>query len=132
MSRELALLEDIYLLLRNAGLVSSKGDFSKRMLGKSRSYLTSMRARQRRVSSDIILGLGEVVISEIRARKDDRDVADRIVLRRAMVQINGYLADQTIPSSLKKPLALETNESTQECRKVRVGWFQALIGAVAR
>lgn len=132
MSRELALLEDIYLPLRNAGLVSSKGDFSKRMLGKSRSYLTSMRARQRRVSGDIIFGLGEVVISEIRARKDDRDVADRIVLRRAMVQINGYLADQTIPSSLKKPLALEKNESVQDCRKVRVGWFRALIGAVAR
>jgi hypothetical protein len=37
--------EDIYGQLRGAGIISSKGEFSERLLGKSPSYPTSMRAK---------------------------------------------------------------------------------------
>lgn len=61
-----------------------------------------MAARQRNIATDVMVDLGEAIIAEIRAKTDDRHVADRIVLRHAMAQINGYLAEQTIPASLKR------------------------------
>lgn len=102
MSEEIQLLESVYEQLRAAELARSKGDFSRRFLGKSESYLTSMAARQRNIATDVMVDLGEAIIAEIRAKTDDRHVADRIVLRHAMAQINGYLAEQTIPASLKR------------------------------
>ena len=87
------LLEHIYQQLHGADLIGSKAEFSKRLLAKSRSYLTSMRARQRHVSNDTIMALSDRLRAEIRARSQDRDVADRIVLRRALVEIDDFLGD---------------------------------------
>lgn len=126
MSREIILLEDIYKQLRVAELVRSKGDFSKRFLGKSQSYLTSMAARQRHISSDVMVDLSEAIIAEIRAKKDDHYVADRIVLRGAMALVNGYLAEQTIPACLKKG-ALSSSGSTRSAPSHKAGWVNSLI-----
>jgi hypothetical protein len=126
MGKEIKLLEDIYEQLRVAGLVRSKGDFSKRFLGKSESYLTSMAARQRHVSSDVMVDLSETIIAAIRAKKDDRYVADRIALRHAMVAVNGYLAEQTIPACLRKG-APSLPAPIQHAPAPRIGWMNSLI-----
>ena len=99
MTTELDILEKIYALLHSENFVQSKADFSSRLLGKSPSYLTSMRARQRRVPTDVVFLLGEVVIGEMRKAPAGSSVA--IALRRAMIDINAYLADQTICPTLK-------------------------------
>ena len=101
MTKGIELLEQVYGQLREAGLVRSKGDFSKRLLGKSPSYLTSMRAKQRVVSSDVIVVLGDAIMAEIRELgSDPAHAEDRATLRRAMVQVNLHLADQFIPAAL--------------------------------
>lgn len=91
MTTGLNLLEDIYQQLHHAGLIGSKAEFSERFLGKSASYLTSMRARQRQVSNEIIMGLDAALRAKIKARDKDRDVADRIAMRRALADINAFL-----------------------------------------
>lgn len=91
MTTGLNLLEDIYQQLHHAGLIGSKAEFSERFLGKSRSYLTSMRARNRQISNDTVMRLDAALRAEIRARDKDRDVADRIVMRRALADINVFL-----------------------------------------
>lgn len=127
MNKEIKLLEGIYEQLRIADLVSSKADFSQRFLGKSRSYLTSMAARQRHISSDVMVDLSEAIIAEIRAKKDDHYVADRIALRHAMVAVNGYLAEQTIPPCLKKG-APSLPAQIQPAPFLRIGRMNSLIG----
>ncbi|SDH23653.1 DUF6626 family protein [Pelagibacterium luteolum] len=50
-------LEQAYALAGQLGLVHSKAEFSERMLGKGASYLSSMSARQRYPSKDVLLTL---------------------------------------------------------------------------
>ncbi|WP_370675559.1 DUF6626 family protein [Pleomorphomonas sp. PLEO] len=87
----LDLLEQIYQQLHGAGLIGTKAEFSERLMGKSRSYLTSMRARKRHVSSDVLLTLDGALRAEIRARPKDQEVVDRITLRRALSEIDTFL-----------------------------------------
>lgn len=61
----LFLLEDIYTRMQEAGLVTSKAEFSQRFLGKGASYLTSMRSRQRHVPDDVFALLIERLEAEI-------------------------------------------------------------------
>lgn len=93
MATGIDLLEHIFQQLSDAGLVSTKAEFSERLLGKSRSYLTSMRARDRHVSNDTVVALDVALRAEISARNKDQDVFDRIVLRRALVEIGDFLGD---------------------------------------
>lgn len=125
MGKEIQLLQDIYVRLRAAELVRTKADFSKRFLGKSESYLTSMAARQRNISSDVMVNLSEAIVAEIKTRKDDAYVSDRIALRQVMVVVNGYLAEQTIPACLEKdaPLLVET----QRAPAPKSGWVNSLM-----
>ncbi|PIO97047.1 DUF6626 family protein [Pleomorphomonas carboxyditropha] len=127
MNKEIKLLEDVYKQLRVAELVRSKGEFSKKFLGKSKSYLTSMAARQRHISSDVMVDLSEAIIAEIRAKRDDRYVADRIALRHAMIAVNGYLAEQTIPPCLKKS-APSLPAQIQPAPFPKISWMNSLIG----
>jgi len=102
MTQGIEFLELIYGQLHEAGIVRSKGEFSERLLGKSPSYLTSMRAKQRVISSDVIMGLGDNLMAEIGdLGSDPAHVEIRAVLRRAVAQANNYLADQTIPIGIK-------------------------------
>jgi hypothetical protein len=59
------LLELLYGQLHEAGIIRSKSEFSERLLGKSPSYLTSMRAKQRVISGEVIIGLGDNLMAEI-------------------------------------------------------------------
>lgn len=93
MATGIDLLEHIFQQLHDARLVGSKAEFSERLLGRSRSYLTSMRARDRHVSNDAIMALDVALRTEIRARNKDQEVFDRIVLRRALVEISDFLGD---------------------------------------
>lgn len=126
MGKEIQLLQVIYERLRAAELVRTKADFSKRFLGKSESYLTSMAARQRNISSDVMVSLSEAIVAEIKTRKDDAYVSDRIALRQAMVVVNGYLAEQTIPACLEKE-APSLSAATQRVPASKSGWVNSLM-----
>jgi hypothetical protein len=105
MSARIDFLEQIYQQLRNADLIRSKAEFSERFLGRSPSYLTSMRARRRKVSNEIIMALDAALRAEIRARDKDRDVADRIVMRRALTEIDSFLGDYPLTILLDRASA---------------------------
>ncbi|MHA6298548.1 DUF6626 family protein [Devosia sp. CAU 1758] len=99
MTQGIEFLEIIYGQLHDAGIVRSKGEFSERLLDKSPSYLTSMRARQRVVSSAVVMGLGDNLMVEIRrlgVANHDAELQSK--LRRAMAQVNLYLADSHMPA----------------------------------
>ena len=101
MDRGIEFLELIYGQLRGAEIVRSKGEFSERLLRKSPSYLTAMRAKPRIISSEIITGLGDNLMAEIvELGSDPVCVEMRASLRRAVAQVNNYLADQTIPAGI--------------------------------
>lgn len=129
MTEGIEFLETIYGQLHEAGTIRSKGEFSERLLGKSPSYLTSMRAKQRVISSAVIMGLGDNLMAEIDDLGSDPTHADtRALLRRAVAQVNYYLADQTIPAgvALQGPLA---GRKAERRTKGLLGWFRALVTA---
>lgn len=129
MTQGIEFLEIIYGQLHEAGITRSKGDFSERLLGKSPSYLTSMRAKQRVVSSEVIMGLGDNLMAEIDILGADQAQAKtRARLRRAVAQINNYLADQTIPAGIELPWPLTGQETLRRATGV-LNWFRALVGA---
>jgi hypothetical protein len=101
MTQGIEFLETIFKQLHEAGIIRSKGEFSERLLGKSPSYLTSMRARQRVISGEVIMGLGDRLVAEITELGSDPSHAEiRAILRRAVAQVNNYLADRTIPTGI--------------------------------
>lgn len=127
MTQGIEFLETIYRQLHEAGIVRSKGEFSERLLGKSPSYLTSMRAKQRVISSEIIVGLGDNLVAEIaQLRCDQAKVEIRQVLRRAVAQVNNYLVDQTIPAanSISEQPA---SDNLQPPTKGLFNWLRALL-----
>ncbi|GEM_PF-1454737 len=128
MTEGIEFLEQVYEQLHEAGIVRSKGEFSQRLLGKSSSYLTSMRARQRVISGEIIMGMSDNLMAEIaELGSDPAHVKTRAVLRRAIAQVNNYLADQTIPNgiALQRPQA---GEKAIMRTKGVMNWFRALVG----
>ena len=52
------ILKEVYAVLQQHHFVVSQYDFSRRWLGKSRSYLSSSKARQRTPSLDALETLG--------------------------------------------------------------------------
>ncbi|MBF0678798.1 MAG: hypothetical protein IR164_07660 [Devosia sp.] len=101
MTQGIEFLETIYGQLHEARIVRSKGEFSERLLGKSPSYLTSMRAKQRVVSSSVVMGLSDSLMAEITSLGSCTTHAEnRAILRRALAQVNNYLADQTVPAGV--------------------------------
>lgn len=101
-------LELIYGQLQAVGIVRSKGEFSDRLLGKSPSYMTSMKAKKRVVSHEVIAGLGDNLMTNIAELGPDAAHREtRSVLRRAVAQVNNFLADHAIASEFKptKPAA---------------------------
>jgi hypothetical protein len=128
MTQGIELLEIIYGQLHEAGIIRSKGEFSERLLGKSPSYLTSMRAKQRVISSEVIMGLGDNLIAEIaELGSDPAHVETCAVLRRAVAEVNNNLADRTIPAKIalqgrpagEKPIGRSTSV---------MNWFRVLVG----
>lgn len=101
MATGLDLLEHVFHQLHAAGLVGSKAEFSSRLLGRSTGYLTSMRTRQRKASTETIMALDAALRSEVRARHRDQDVEDRIVLRRAMAEVAEFLGNYPLSVLLR-------------------------------
>lgn len=67
MVSDIEFLEAVCDRMQQVGLVQSKAEFSRTMLGKGPSYLTSMSARDRKVSDEVVASL---------TRKLQKDVAD--------------------------------------------------------
>lgn len=129
MAQGIEFIESIYGQLHEAGIVRSKGEFSERLLAKSPSYLTSMRAKQRVISSEVIMGLGDNLMAAI----DNLDAGPahaetRALLRRAVARINNYLADQTVPAGIEFQGPL-TGQQTVRRTNGMLNWFRALLGA---
>lgn len=98
MTQGIEFLETIYGQLHEAGIVRSKGEFSQRLLRKSPSYLTSMRSKQRVVSCEVIVGMGDAIYAEIKGFEGSETNAV-LALRRALAQANLYLVEQAAVSS---------------------------------
>lgn len=129
MTEGIEFLERVYEQLHKAGIIRSKGEFSERLLGKSPSYLTSMRAKQRGISSAVIMGLGDNLMAEItELGSDPADVEIRALLRRAVAQVNNYLADQTIPAGII-PMSRTPTPSERPHRLTK--WLRMLVGIPA-
>lgn len=132
MTTGMELLEAVYGQLRAAGVVQSKAEFSEMLLSKSPSYLTSMRAKQRVVSSEVIVGLGDNLMAEIsELGSNPANVEIRALLHRAVAQVNNYLADQTIPAGIAVPGWLTGEKTIRKTKGIR-NWFRALMGASPR
>ena len=122
-------LELIYGQLRRAGIVRSKGEFSERLLRKSPSYLTSMRAKQRVISSDVVMELGDSLLAEIaELGSDPASVENKGILRRAVAQVNTYLADQTIPAGI---IQMPRTAAPPQRPHRLTAWLRMLIGIPA-
>lgn len=65
MSNDIEFLQALCERMRQVGLVQSKADFSTRLLGKGTSYLTSMSARDRKVSEEVIAFLRQQLEADI-------------------------------------------------------------------
>jgi len=129
MTQGIEFLELIYGQLHEAGIVRSKGEFSERLLGKSPSYLTSMRAKQRGISGEVIMGLGDALLVEIDDRGSNPANGEICaLLRRAVAQVNNYLADQTIPAGI-----LAAPEPAKPSRQpCRFAWLRMLMGVTPK
>ena len=124
------LLELLYGQLHEAGIIRSKSEFSERLLGKSPSYLTSMRAKQRVISGEVIIGLGDNLMAEIaELGSDPAHMEIRALLRRAVAQLNNYLADQTIPAGIT-PMSRTPIPSQRPHRLTT--WLRKLVGIPAQ
>lgn len=129
MTQGIEFLELIYGQLYEAGIIRSKGEFSQRLLGKSPSYLTSMRAKQRVISSEVIVVLGDNLMAEInKFGSDPVDTEIYAVLRRAVARVNNYLADQTIPTRIAFSGPLAGDKAPQQTNGI-LSWFRALVSA---
>ncbi|TRB06347.1 hypothetical protein EXN61_14315 [Agrobacterium tumefaciens] len=71
MVSDIEFLEAVCERMQQVGLVQSKAEFSTRMLGKGPSYLTSMSARDRKVSDEVMAFLTDQVTTDI----EEDDVA---------------------------------------------------------
>jgi hypothetical protein len=85
MSRNIELLEAVCDRMRQVGLTESKADFSRRMLGKAASYLTSTKARNRQIPEEVIDFLKQRLETDISAERIDlmslQDALDSRALR---------------------------------------------------
>jgi hypothetical protein len=126
MSEGIEFLERVYEQLHEAGIIRSKGEFSERLLGKSPSYLTSMRAKRRKVPTHIIMGLGDTLLTSLRSNSADPEMC--VVLRRNVAQINLYLADQLIPTGVAETI---TQNQTSSAHRRKTS-FQTFLWAKLR
>src|SRR5690606_12869020 len=91
------LLTKTYEQLAVIGAVATKAEFSCRFLGKSPSYMTSMQARGRAVSDEVLEMLENTMLAEIRRTTKSEDTsiqAFNVGLRRIHAKIEMYRADK--------------------------------------
>ena len=84
------LLTKTYEQLSAIGAVATKAEFSCRFLGKSPSYMTSMQARDRAVSDEVLETLENTMLAEIRrtTKSDDTTIqAFNVGLRRIHAEL---------------------------------------------
>ena len=75
-----------------------------------------------------VVGLGDALLAEIDILGSDlADEEIRAVLRRAVAQVNNYLADQTIPTGIAPPIPLAGEKTLRQTNGV-VSWLRALVG----
>lgn len=97
MTKGIEFIEGIYGQLRELDLVQTKGEFSQRLLGRSPSYLTAMRAKQRYVSSSVIAALETNLLAEVRRTKKNAEPGGQAVnarLREIWASVELFQEDQ--------------------------------------
>jgi hypothetical protein len=91
------LLTKTYEQLSAIGAVATKAEFSCRFLGKSPSYMTSMQARDRAISDEVMETLENTMLAEIRRTAKSGNIAGEALnmgLRRIHAKIEMYRADK--------------------------------------
>lgn len=125
----LFLLEEIYARMQEAGLVTSKAEFSQRFLGKGASYLTSMRSRQRNVPDDVFAFLAD----RLEAGMDESaqwtaECEEKLRVEMARQHCHAELLDAVRKLQSKEKLpAFDTN-----ARMPSRSWFAGACGILAK
>lgn len=95
MDNGLKLLNAVFEQLRTLGAVQTKAQFSTAYLGKAPSYMTSMQARDRQVSDDVLATLEAALLIETHAQHYGRaDNAYTAVVRRLHAQVELHRAER--------------------------------------
>lgn len=116
------LLTKTYEQLASIGTVATKAEFSTVFLGKSRSYMTSMQARDRAVSDEVLETLESALLSEIRrtAKSEDAEIqAYNVGLRRIHAKVELHRADKWLHEAARARMEIVTDfavkAETDEC-----------------
>lgn len=113
------LLTKTYEQLAAIGAVATKAEFSTEFLGKSPSYMTSMQARDRAVSDEVLETLENSMLAEIRrtAKSDDDEIqAYNVGLRRAHAKVEMHRADKWLRETARARVKIisDTAKATNE------------------
>ena len=106
------LLTKIYEQLFAIGAVATKAEFSIEFLGKSPSYMTSMRARDRAVPDEVLETLENSMLAEIRrtAKSDDAEIqAYNVGLRRIHAKVELHRADKWLHEASRARMEIATD-----------------------
>lgn len=110
------LLTKTYEQLAAIDAVATKAEFSRRFLGKSPSYMTSMQARDRAVSDEVLETLENTMLAEIRrtTKSDDTQIqAFNVGLRRIHAKIEMYRADKWLREAAHARMEIITNTTAK-------------------
>ena len=93
MNQKLSAISSVYENIRSVGLVRSKADFSSQWLGQGGSYLTSMQARSRQPSDEVVAALASrlshAAMRQLDAGASNHDDRNRLIaLGAALVSIH--------------------------------------------
>ncbi|HWU19328.1 MAG TPA: DUF6626 family protein [Devosia sp.] len=110
------LLTRTYEQLSVIGAVATKAEFSCRFLGKSPSYMTSMQARGRAVSDEVLETLENNMLAEIRRTAKSGDAAMQALnvrLRRIHAKIEMYRADRWLREAAHSRMEILTSTAAE-------------------
>jgi|GEM_PF-5592372 len=116
------LLTTTYEQLAFIGAVATKAEFSTAFLGKSPSYMTSMQARDRGVSDEVLETLENAMLAEIRrtAKSHDAEIqAFNVGLRRIHAKVEMHRADKWLREAGHSRMAVITATATKSGNE---GW----------
>lgn len=116
------LLTKAYEQLSAIGAVATKAEFSCRFLGKSPSYMTSMKARDRAVSDEVMETLENNMLAEIRSTAKSGEAAIQALnvgLRRIHAKIEMYRANKWLREAAHARMNVIATTATKAANE---GW----------
>lgn len=120
------LIEAVFQRMQQVGFVATKAEFSIKLLDKSPSYLTSMKARDRHIGDDVIdvlLGNIQWAMAEEAGEVDalKSEIARRELMFDHLHQLLEYVRVQTQPNNTPADI-MENGNKENSLFKWLTGW----------